>query len=44
LVSYFHSVSVFPRKSRKVSAPLSSLDHNMYHVFDPTVSSDYEVF
>jgi hypothetical protein len=23
--SYFHSVSIFPRKSRKVSAPLSSL-------------------
>jgi hypothetical protein len=25
LFPYFHSVSVFPRKSRKVSAPLSSL-------------------
>jgi hypothetical protein len=25
LLLYFHSVSVFPRKSRKVCAPLSSL-------------------
>jgi hypothetical protein len=31
LFSYFHSVSIFPRKSRKVSAPLSSLVSHINH-------------